>query len=486
MQLFIYSLVLLNDYKNLQDNMYFFVAATLVFWPAVLAQDLPAIAEIYHDTGVILQGKETNFFCLVSNIQPNHVVQFSHNDIKLTANSRVIDRADESLYKVIRVPSSTFTRFYLTLTNTSREDDGLYGCHVLASSESNIEVSSSFVSLSVYYLPLSSYPACEHNSDSLTFIEGDQVTLSCLSTGGNPPISLTWEGLGQSSTTSSSTTVSAEGLMKNKLTLQPQDGVVLTCRLNFDEKIFTDISPRNCSIGPFTILPRPVVILEPFHVKVEAGSTSQFKCVVKDVPDNARVHREWSASPSIPSNRFFLSLDKTIALIQNVSIADNKTIVTCRASTILASVEAYGMLTVGLKDMAAAKSTQESLESTTPTNSNETSTLAQRLPSTIETTPRRSRNSTSATKMSTSIESTFEQTSHLSEEGATTTMTSATKNEIIRLEQAQDTEACHVNDNYLPYIIAIIASISVALLAIVADILLLLKLFQHKTVARFD
>ncbi len=466
---------------------------------AQLQGDLPAaVAEIYHDTGTALEGHETSFFCLVTNFNPSHLVQFSHNNVTLTSNSQVVITGESSERYSVYKAGGTLTRFYLTIADTTRKDTGQYGCHVLTSSfQKTTEISSSYVGLSVHYLPLPSYPTChsEPKTDDLTFLEGDQVTLSCLSAGGNPPISLTWEGLGSSSTSSSSTTVSADGIMVNRLTLQPQDGAFLTCLLNFDTEIFIGEAPRNCSIGPFSILPRPRVTLEPPNVIAQVGSIAQFRCVVEDAPESARIYRDWLTSPTVPSDRLFLNVDKTIVLVQNVSESDNKTIVTCQASTILGSIEASGILTVVLKDPSVLSSSCEStqhLESTTNTY-NGTTLLTSSTSSTTSNVEAK----TQQTNLTTYSISTVEATSNESPSSRTPETTqslpkhtryvehngqsAANKDAAIdALDQTEGQEMCQViTDNNDIFIIAIIIVSVVSLLALVADILLILKLFRR-------
>ncbi|XP_077864534.1 BDNF/NT-3 growth factors receptor-like, partial [Saccoglossus kowalevskii] len=78
----------------------------------------------------------------------------------------------------------------LTISNTQRDDSGLYMCHV-----TNVVGSSlCFDAIDVWYLPDGSWPNCNISDEPSRgyFQEGDQIVIICEVTGGNPTPLLYW------------------------------------------------------------------------------------------------------------------------------------------------------------------------------------------------------------------------------------------------------------------------------------------------------
>ncbi len=298
---------------------------------------------LYHDSGGVLEGEDTTFFCLINNLNQNDIIQFSHNNITISVNTQIL--GDNRLYEVLRVDSRTFVRFYLTIKDTSRIDSGSYGCHVLSDGLPS-EISSSYASLSVYYLPSRSSPTCaiESSTVSMTFISGDDILLSCQSEIGQPPVSLKWTSLDQTSITSSRISLSNPNTITSRLSVQPQDGFIATCFLEFDTDVFPLEPPRKCSLGPFTILKRPSVTVQPDVITAIEGDTVHINCVIDHDSRYYRPTVEWYSKPHISEDRFFISMDSKSTLIYNISLSDNGTLVYCRATIPLASVEASSLI----------------------------------------------------------------------------------------------------------------------------------------------
>ena len=494
------------------DKVFIGIVVTISsLWSYASTQDtISATAEIYHDSGGVLEGEETTFFCLVSNIADDDIVRFSHNDITLSENTRILGTDGGDLnYKVVRVDGRSFVRFYLTVTVTSRANSGKYGCHIVSSASGNAVISSSYASLAVYYLPVTSYPTCVISDSSsartsMTLVEGDEVTLSCTSDSGQPSVSLQWNDLVGADATSSVSV--SEGVMAHKITVQPQDGAILACQMVVDKDIFgVNETNRECSIGPFTVLPRPLVAVEPIVRRETIGSTALFRCNIEGTHGHSRVTREWFTYPDIPEDRLFVSVDKTAVLIQNVSLADNKTVVLCRMVTNLVSVEASGMLKVlvpqeeqmdqGSEGVADVETTSEYPHSSS--TGDNTDTLSNGW-TTENPSKNTTRDSTSESYYRTSDDTNprLSSTVQTDEETMSSDWTrrvnpSQNPQDLIgRTYQVSDgtngnlmasSASCQLDVNSLaPYITAILVATTVALLAIIVDIFLVLKLFQRK------
>ena len=126
-----------------------------------------------------------------------------------------------------------------------------------------------------YFFP-DSDPQCTTSMSPVSLTEGSTMTLTCTSSEGNPPVSITWSKPGSELRTPSTHTLL--GLLISQITYTvalEDDGAMITCNVNSTQ--FPDLS-RNCSIGPLQIqsipsTPLPAVSTESTTVEGTPGST---------------------------------------------------------------------------------------------------------------------------------------------------------------------------------------------------------------------
>ncbi|XP_033121855.1 cell adhesion molecule 2-like [Anneissia japonica] len=211
--------------------------------------------------------------------------------------------------------------YNLQITNIQVSDEGEYRCGYFPA---NSQFRFARAIIVVLVKPSIGSPMCSTRTSAPMLRPGDLVSLVCKSSGGRPPASLRWFRGEQAIGVSRITTNEVSPV------LQPEDnGRQFVCKLSHE----TLNKPRTCSIVPLKIL--PVVMVQPDALTVDVGQDASFRCNANGIPRIKKI--TWLINNTMVNNgmdgRIFLQDNSFVLVIKNVTLRDDNTLVTCKATT---------------------------------------------------------------------------------------------------------------------------------------------------------
>ncbi|XP_070573164.1 neural cell adhesion molecule 1-A-like [Ptychodera flava] len=183
-------------------------------------------------------------------------------------------------YPIIR---NNVTSFHLQIRTVRRSDAGMFYCSVHNKISGQVILESRRAMLAVLYPPSEDYPLCIPRK-SEKYSEGDILTTTCISRGGNGPIYLSWLRNGEEIKGKLGTHVSNENPdIRHMWTLTAADnGANITCVMTGEAVL----SRRECVIGPLDVYYGPLVSIEPKVTRMYISKPVRFRCSAKANPPN--------------------------------------------------------------------------------------------------------------------------------------------------------------------------------------------------------
>ncbi|XP_070551414.1 cell adhesion molecule 3-like [Ptychodera flava] len=233
---------------------------------SVAAVMVTVTLQIETNPTVVLEGYDVLFTCTVAD--NSTVVRWIHGTEHITEGREIISGTvtDNARYTVIGDVSTGV--YNLQIIDIRKAHAGTYIC-----SADTLEVERRNIVVQDAIAPTTD-PSC--SIDTADLQEGDDVSLVCQSTGGDPKVALTWSSGGRdlvSTTTETSNDVSIS--LDIELTAERQ-GKVYTCTGRHP----TYTSAKRCSLPALDIelIPRIVVTVVPVTMEIAEGKGARFEC----------------------------------------------------------------------------------------------------------------------------------------------------------------------------------------------------------------
>lgn len=426
------------------------------------------------DNATISLGDTVTFSCTVTvdNTAVGTTVAWYQG---LAGNGRVISSNYDVNNKVERerytVTSENVGQEYnLQITDVKALDAGEYKCIIQSDSDGTILASSPVVWLNYKHAPRSSFPECQPSGE-LNYNMGDEVTFSCRSELGVPPVQLTW-------TMDDGTTVDAQQVTENALQIaefsktitREDNGRSFECELHHDlvdEKRFCVVGKLNVQFPPTN-----VEITSTVDETLEIGSTFSASCTADANPPIDPSNIQWSLSSDIPESK--IQRNGQILVITDIEAIFSGTVVQCRVENDLGESSASFILEIVIPPTTTPEKVTTTVKPTTPTETTPSvSTTIQPKPSTVLSSLKAAiSSSTSGSKPTSSTPATTAPLRVLPDEKETTRSPALTLDKILGVER-----------NFL---IALMIGAGFIILCFILLLLLVLSKKRGKTIVVVD
>ena len=292
-----------------------------------------------------LEHDKVTLKCLLDDYRTQFILLWKKNNVAITRNGQIIaeDLASraylnqtENTDNAMRTLSSD-----LVIARSNRDDTGSYFCEawsVDSSGDPQTLVLSASLRLTIIYYPDGNYPTCSPDGEIRIRI-GEQVSLSCLSEPGNPPVHLIW----YKSTNNDfdikeplqADTFHKDNLMTSVMTLTStlQDtNEEFTCELTGDASSVNET--RSCSVLVKVIWPSPAiaVFVYPEQQVVLVNQSAEFSCHTAfppgyDRPADKDINVEWITPDGINSAHL-IQYDNHMTIL-NVGLEESNVTISC-------------------------------------------------------------------------------------------------------------------------------------------------------------
>ena len=199
--------------------------------------------------------------CKVWNLDSNiHTIQIfrrttaSGRSEQLSVDGDVLQRVDDRVFLAFRQLDDQSAIYFLSITDITKDDQGIYSCKIITKEGSIREVASDVVNISVTYFPSESDPVCS-SFENINVMEGTTLTFNCSSEIANPPVSLHWRQTKEQDLTKGTENYVSNQRLVSSLSFKASmgdNGVMFLCVVT--SVAFPDDS-RSCHIGPLNVKP---------------------------------------------------------------------------------------------------------------------------------------------------------------------------------------------------------------------------------------
>ncbi|XP_077980081.1 hemicentin-1-like [Glandiceps talaboti] len=273
----------------------------------------------------------TAYFTCTANGNPSPTVQWYFNGLtQVPESSRYFINTfgTTSSLMIQNVQQNDYARTIMCRANNNQGFDNVY---VTLTAPPTTTIQTTTIS----DIPESGYPTCtssEINVNGDSNREGQYVTVTCESRGGDPPSQLQWSrGFTNLEDTYYADTFNKIWTSTYQWVLHRDDnGITLTCTETHPRLFF----PRTCTIGPISVQYSPDVTVNPESMEVAIGNTAYFTCTANGNP-SPTVQWYFNGLTQMPeSSRYFIDTFGTTSslMIQNVQQNDYARTIMCRAN----------------------------------------------------------------------------------------------------------------------------------------------------------
>ncbi|XP_071849574.1 cell adhesion molecule 4-like [Apostichopus japonicus] len=228
----------------------------------------------------VLAGADITLPCIVNDFQPErHVVLWYRSGLLISNNTKVLSQ-DSGRITVSADP--TIGQYNLHINNVEPSDDHMYGCSVSDVERDGEELlTSDPIRLEVESTPSSEYPRCSPLEKG-DYVEGEEVTITCMSERANPPVALQWY---QGSNKMENTLTDSQGFRTATQTFQvasTHNGDIFQCKMTTPAIAKYE---KSCTVGPLSVLYKPRVSLVTSVNLYRDGDRVQLTCDAHANPD---------------------------------------------------------------------------------------------------------------------------------------------------------------------------------------------------------
>ncbi len=207
----------------------------------------------------VKEGEILSLHCQVWDIPENHVVTVARriggSDENMSWGKGVVQGVNDRTYLAVRQLRDGSSVYFLTITEVTKKDEGIYQCQVVHQGSFNVSGKHS-VHIPIQYFP-EEKPKCAPQDLPMRYTEGKNINLTCSSVTGYPRVKISWVRSGVDITALSTQTEGEDGITRSSLSFtltEKDDDAVFMCLVT--SSAFRGRENR-CHVGPITVEPNP-------------------------------------------------------------------------------------------------------------------------------------------------------------------------------------------------------------------------------------
>ncbi|XP_006819856.1 hemicentin-1-like, partial [Saccoglossus kowalevskii] len=271
-------------------------------------------------------------------------VQWYFNGVTMVPDTRYVVSSSSSTSS-LTIYGLQRNDFYRSITCRATNSIGTRTVYFSLTSEPTTTIPTTTVDDSI---PLDGYPTCTStgvNAYPAANREGNYVTITCESRGGEPPSQLQWSRDYQDVNDNYYTDIyNKRWTSTYSLTLDKDDnGITFTCTETHPRLYF----PRTCTIGPINVQYMPIVTLNPASKEAGIGDTVFSTCTATGNPLPSSVEWYFNGATMVPDTRYVVSSSASTSslTIYGLQRNDFDKSITCRATNTIGTRTVYFSLT---------------------------------------------------------------------------------------------------------------------------------------------
>lgn len=298
--------------------------------------------------------------------EPTYVA-WKQNGRFITDDYEVSNQVDGQRYSV--TSGAVNEEYNLRITSINTLDDGKYTCAILSRLNPLDTVASSSAAWLTYKSPpRDNFPECSSSTGKLTYHEGEEVTFTCRSDLGVPPVELSWVGQEQDATEYTQGTLRVSEF--TKVLTRADNGRTFECDLSHE--LVTD--DRSCTVGKLNVQYSPTDVTvasdDSDDSGVQIGETVSINCKADANPPIDVSTIRWETPPGIPQSQ--IRANEQVLVITDVKPSFNGQTVECVVKN--ERGEARGSYTLSVIIPSTKASTSHAKVTTVLTKSTSSST----------------------------------------------------------------------------------------------------------------